>query len=329
VLFVNVPIGLAAVFVGRFVLPETARNHGHFDLAGAFTSTLGMVALVYGFVHAAESGWSSLETIGSFALGLALLGAFVFTEMRAESPITPLRLFASRNRSSALLARLFLIAGMFGMFFFLTQFLHGVLGYSNLETGIAFLPLTVAVFTMSQLSARYLQAKLGAHRLLILGISLSFLGMLGMTQLSESSNYLQLVVPLLVFGTGNGLAFVPLTTTSLDGVAPADAGAASGLVNVMQQVGGSLGLAVLVTVFGTASADAARHPKAGETAAAFSRHVFTVAADKAFWTAAAFLAATLLIVIFAIRTPGRPAPVAQPSAVEDTTEDAGELVFAE
>jgi MFS family permease len=191
------------------------------------------------------------------------------------------------------------------MFFFLTQFLHGVLGYSNLQTGFAFLPLTVAVFAMSQLSARYLLARLGAHRLMILGISLSTLGMLGLTQLSETSGYVSLLIPLVVFGSGNGLAFVPLTTTALDNVGPSDAGAASGLVNVMQQVGGSLGLAVLVTVFGTASTNAAKHPAPGQSAAELSRHVFTVAADKAFWTSFVFLVATLLLVIFAIRSPAK------------------------
>jgi EmrB/QacA subfamily drug resistance transporter len=325
VLFVNVPIGLVALFVARYVLPETPRNRGRFDLAGALTSTIGMISLVYGFVHAAEAGWSALETIGSFVLGVGLLGAFVLVELKAESPITPLRLFASRNRSSALLARLFLTAGMLGMFFFLTQFLNGVLGYSNLETGLAFLPLTVAVFTMSQLSARRLVTRFGGRRVLITGITMSTLGMLGLTQLSETSNYWSLLVPLLVFGAGNGLAFVPLTTFSLDGVGPADAGAASGLVNVMQQVGSSLGLAVLVTVFGTASADAARHPKAGLSASQISQHVFTVAADKAFWMAAAFLVVTLLLVIFAIKTP---APASAATA-ETAPEDASELILAD
>jgi hypothetical protein len=215
------------------------------------------------------------------------------------------------------------VAGMFGMFFFLTQFLHNVLGYSNLETGFAFLPLTVAVFAMSQLSARYLLGRLGAHRLLIIGISISTLGMLGLTQVSESSTYWSILLPLVVFGTGNGLAFVPLTTLSLDGVKPADAGAASGLVNAMQQVGGSLGLAVLVTVFGTASSDAARKaPARGQSAAEFSRHVFTVAADKAFWMGVVFLVATLLIVIFAVRTPA--AQVAPAEAAKAANADAAE-----
>jgi EmrB/QacA subfamily drug resistance transporter len=302
VLFVNVPIGVALLILGRGVLPETDRNRGRFDLAGALTSTLGMTALVYGFVHAASDGWANLATVGSFALGLALLAAFVVTELRAESPITPLRLFASRNRSSSYVARLLLVAGMMGMFFFLAQFLRGVLGYSDLKTGFAFLPLTVVVFIASQLSARLFVDRFGAQRVMIIGITFSTLGMLWLTQLSETSSYLDLVAPLMVFGLGNGLAFVPLTTAALDGVAPADAGAASGLVNVMQQVGGSLGLAVLVTVFGTASKDAQGHVDPGLSPTAAARHVFVVAADKSFWAATVFLIGTWLLVAFAIRT---------------------------
>ena len=187
------------------------------------------------------------------------------------------------------MARLLLVAGMMGMFFFLTQFLRGVLGYSDLKTGFAFLPLTAMVFTSSQLSARYLVDRFGAHRLMIIGISFSTLGMLWLTQFGEHSGYLSLVAPLLVFGMGNGLAFVPLTTAALDGVAPEDAGAASGLVNVMQQVGGSVGLAVLVTVFGSASRSAAADLPAGLSPAEAARHVFVVAADKSFWMATIFL----------------------------------------
>jgi MFS family permease len=212
-----------------------------------------------------------------------------------------LRLFADRNRSTAYVARLLLVAGMMGMFFFLTQFLRGVLGYSDLKTGFAFLPLTMIVFVASQISARSLVERFGDYRLMTVGITFSTLGMLWLTQLSASSGYLSIVGPLLVFGLGNGLAFVPLTTTALDGVAPEDAGAASGLVNVMQQVGGSLGLAVLVTVFGTVSTHAAQHPRAGETAAELARRSFVAGADRAFWTATLFLLGTWLLVTFAIR----------------------------
>jgi EmrB/QacA subfamily drug resistance transporter len=318
VLFVNVPIGVVLVVLARAVLPETDRQPGRFDLAGALTSTIGMTALVYGFVNAASDGWSDARTIGSFTVGAVLLAAFVLTELRAESPITPLRLFANRNRSSSYIARLLLVAGMMGMFFFLTQFLRGVLGYSDLKTGFAFVPLTAIVFIASQLSARYLVDLIGAHRLMIVGITFSTSGMLWLTQLGEHSGYLSLVGPLLVFGLGNGLAFVPLTTAALDGVDPRDAGAASGLVNVMQQVGGSLGLAVLVTVFGSASKSAAADLPPGLSKAEAARHVFVTAADRSFWTATIFLAGTLLLVTFAIRRERRADEelVAVPAAVD-------------
>jgi EmrB/QacA subfamily drug resistance transporter len=311
VLFVNVPIGLALLVLGRGVLPETERQHGRFDLAGAITSTVGMTALVYGFVHAATAGWSGPATLGAFAIGVLLLAGFVVTELRAESPITPLRLFASRNRTAAYVARLLMMAGMLGMFFFLTQFLRGVLGYSDLRTGFAFVPLTLVVFASSQLAARVLVDRLGAHRVMIVGIAFSTLGMLWLTQLSASSSYFDLIGPLLVFGLGNGSAFVPLTTAALDGVAPADAGAGSGLVNVMQQLGGSLGLAVLVTVFGTASKHAQQSVDPASSRADAARQVFVSAADHAFWAAAIFLAATWLLVTFVIR-PARPEPVLVP-----------------
>jgi EmrB/QacA subfamily drug resistance transporter len=322
VLFVNVPIGAVLVLLAIPSLTETPRQPGRFDLAGALTSTVGMAALVYGFVNAASDGWGDTRTIGSFAVGALLLAAFVLTELRAPAPITPLRLFADRNRATSYVARLFLVAGMMGMFFFLTQFLRGVLGYSDLVTGFAFLPLSFVVFASSQLSARYLVDRVGAHRLMIVGITFSTLGMLWLTQIGEHSGYGAVVGPLLVFGFGNGLAFVPLTTAALDGVDPADAGAASGLVNVMQQVGGSLGLAVLVTVFGTASTNAAHDLPSGLSRAEAARHVFVTAAGESFWAATAFLVATLLLVAFVMRGPGRRTP---PTPVEV---DAAELGLA-
>jgi MFS family permease len=257
-------------------------------------------------VHAASDGWSNVETVGSFALGLVLLAAFVAVEQRAESPITPLRLFADRNRASAYASRLMLVAGTMGMFFFLTQFLRGVLGYSDLKTGFAFLPLTLFLFVSSQLSARVLVERYGQRTIMIAGVTLSTLGMLWLTQLGASSGYFSLVGPLAVFGLGNGLAFVPLTTAAIDGVEPQDAGAASGLVNVMQQVGGALGLAVLVTVFGTVSQHTADNPHVGESATDLARRSFVDGADTAFWTATVSMVVTLFLVVFAIK-PSRPA----------------------
>lgn len=307
IFFVNVPIGLLLVVLVRAVLPETDRRRGALDVAGALTSTAGMTALVYGFVTAASHGWTTPATVTSFVAGIALLTVFVAVERRAEAPIVPLRLFADRNRSASYVGRLLLVAGMMGMFFFLTQFLQNVLGYSALQAGLAFLPLTVVLFAASQLSARVLVEKLGSKPLMTYGIALSTLGLLLLTRLSESSVYPELLATLLLFGAGNGLAFVPLTAASLHGVDPADAGAASGLVNVMQQVGGALGLAVLVTVFGTASSHADVVPGAG--AAAQAQHAFVVGADRAFLAAAAFLALTVVLVAAVVRTPTATAPL--------------------
>jgi predicted MFS family arabinose efflux permease len=234
-------------------------------------------------------------TIGAFGLGVLLLGLFVVLERRALEPITPLRLFADRSRNASYVARLFLVAGMFGMFFFMTQFLQDVLGYGPLETGLAFLPFSVALFVMSQLSARRLIERFGPKPLMVVGFSFSALAMLLMTQLSASSTYLSVLLPVLLFGFGNGLGFVPLTGASLAGVRQEDAGAASGLVNVMQQMGGALGLAVLVSVFGPAG-----RVVAGQSVAN-ARAAFVVGADHAFIAATLFVGATVLVLALAIR----------------------------
>jgi EmrB/QacA subfamily drug resistance transporter len=318
VLFVNVPIGIAVIAVALRVLPETARRSGHFDLAGAITSTLGMTGLVYGFVRVASSGWGDPVTLAAFALGVVLLAAFVAVEMRAQSPIVPLRLFADRDRAVSYVARLLLVAGMMGMFFFLTQFLQDVLHYSAVVAGLAFLPLTIVLFAASQLSARVLTARFPAKTVMAVGLTSSTLGLLWLTQLQATSSYSDLLFPLMLFGLGNGLAFVPLTSTSLRGVEPADAGAASGLVNVMQQVGGALGLAVLVTVFGSASRSAVS--PAGASAAEEAQHAFVVGADRGFFVAACFLAATVILVLVAIR----PQPKTD-TALSDLDSEAAEL----
>jgi EmrB/QacA subfamily drug resistance transporter len=297
VMFVNVPIGVALLVAAYAVLPETKRNTGHFDLAGALTSTVGMASLVFGFVHAATGGWGDGVTVGAFVLGVVLLTAFVLIERGARAPITPLRLFQDRNRVVSYVSRLLLVAGMFGMFFFLTQFLQNVLGYSPLMTGLGFLPLTVALFVSSQFGAR-VGSRVSSKVLIVVGFSLSMAALLWVSQLSVHSGYLSVLGPLVVVGVGNGLAFVPLTALALSGVEPRDAGAASGLINVTQQVGGALGLAVLVTVFGAAS----RSALAGSSGTAVAaRAAFVHGADVAFLVAAGFLVATLALVLVAIK----------------------------
>jgi EmrB/QacA subfamily drug resistance transporter len=301
VFLVNVPIGIAEVIAAWMVIGETPRVRGAFDLTGGLTSTVGVAALVYGFVRAATAGWSDPQTIIAFVIGAVLLVAFVLTEQRAESPITPLRLFADRDRTISYVARLFLVAGMFGMFFFLSQFLQDVLGYSPLATGVAFLPLTVAVFVASQLTARMLVERFGSKMLMVGGIALSTTGLFWLSHLSAGSGYISVVGPLLCFGIGNGVAFVPLTTIALAGVPAEDAGAASGLVNVMQQVGGSLGLAILVTIFGTVSRHALDHAPVGLSATEAAHHAFVAGATRVFQVSTGFLIVTLLLLTFAIK----------------------------
>jgi EmrB/QacA subfamily drug resistance transporter len=302
VLFINVPIGIAVVIIAPLFVAETPRQAGRFDLAGAVTSTAGVALLVYAFVRAAASGWGDHLALGAFGAAAVLLAAFLATETRARQPITPLRLFADVSRSGSFVARLLLIAGMFGVFYFLTQFLQQVMGFSPLRAGVAFLPLTATLFGLSRTAPR-LMPRLGAKPLMIIGMVPAIVSLAWLSRVSPATGYWSGVFgPMVLLGIGMGLVFVPLTTTSLAGVAPADSGAASSMVNVMQQVGGSLGLAVLVAVFGTASRDAQQHPLPGLTAAAQGQHVLAHGMATAFGLAAIFNVASLLVILALIRT---------------------------
>jgi EmrB/QacA subfamily drug resistance transporter len=301
VLFINVPIGIAVVAIAPLFVAETPRQAGRFDLAGAVTSTAGVASLVYGFVRAAANGWGDHLTLAAFGAAALLLAGFLAIESRVRQPITPLRLFADASRSGSFAARLLLIAGMFGVFFFLTQFLQKVMGFSPLRAGVAFLPLTAALFGMSRTAPR-LMPRLGAKPLMIIGMLPAIVSLAWLSRVSPATGYWSGVFgPMMLLGIGMGLVFVPLTTASLAGVAPADSGAASSMVNVMQQVGGALGLAVLVAVFGTASRNAQQHPLPGLTAAAQGQHVLAHGMATAFGLAAIFDVASLLVIVALIR----------------------------
>ncbi|MGW7548877.1 MFS transporter [Streptomyces sp. NPDC054770] len=258
VLFVNVPIGLLIVALTPQYINESERHPGRFDIAGALTSTLGMASLVYGFIRASENGWRDGLTLGSFAAAVVLLLAFVFIETRAKEPITPLRMFADRNRSGTYVIMLSLAAAMFGMFFYIVLFVQNVLGYSPIRAGLAFLPVTAAIAVGAGLSQRFLPV-LGPKPFMMTGSALVVVGLTWQTFIRPDSSYLGGILgPMLVFGFGMGLNFVTATVTAVSGVAQREAGAASGLLNAMQQVGGSLGLSILTTVFGSASKDEAK-----------------------------------------------------------------------
>jgi EmrB/QacA subfamily drug resistance transporter len=269
--FINVPVGAALMWLAPRYIEETEARSGHFDIQGAVTSTVGMTALVYGFVRAASNGWGDTITVASFSVGAALLTAFVMTERRALHPITPLRLFASRERTGAYVARMLVIGGMFSMFFFLSQYLQGVRHYSPLATGIAFLPMTLVMFSMVQTVPR-LTRRYGSAWLLIGGVSLAALGMTWLSRLTEDTPFFPgIAIPLVMLGLGMGAALAPLTAAGIAGVHPEDAGAASGVVNAAQQLGSALGLSVLVTVFAAAGDGAsARADLANGVAAALT-----------------------------------------------------------
>ncbi|WP_314619374.1 MFS transporter [Streptomyces stackebrandtii] len=253
VLFVNVPIGLLIAFLAPRYIEESERHPGRFDIAGAMTSTLGMAALVYGFIRASEKGWKDSLTVGSFVAAVILLVAFGLVESRAKEPITPLRMFAERNRSGTYIIMLSLSAAMFGMFFFIVLWVQDVLGYSPIQSGLAFLPVTVAIVTGAGLAQRLLPV-LGPKPCMVSGSAITGIGLFWLTFITSDSSYAGAVLgPMALFGFGMGLNFVTLTLTAVSGVAQHEAGAASGLLNATQQVCGSLGLSILVTVFGTAS----------------------------------------------------------------------------
>ncbi|UPK73541.1 MFS transporter [Nocardioidaceae bacterium SCSIO 66511] len=296
--FINVPVGVAIIALAPTYLPSSPRSTGRFDFAGAVLATLGVGAIVYGLVQAAEHGWQNSTTFEALALGFVLLAGFIAVERRSGQPITPLGLFAHRDRVVAYVSRLLLSAAMIGLFFFLTQFLQVVHGYGPVKTGLAFLPLTVMLFTFSQVSARVLLDRLGSRTVMIIGLSISTTALIPLALVDANTGYVSVLVSLVLFGVGNGLAFVPLTALGLTDVPHEHAGAASGLLNVTQQVGGALGLAVLVSVFGSAVRGA--DPTAA-TAIGRQHEVLTTGMAAAFLVALLFIATSVATIAVGVR----------------------------
>jgi predicted MFS family arabinose efflux permease len=232
----------------RAVLTETPRLRGSFDVVGALCATLGMGALVFGIIESGEGGWGSTRVLLSIVLGVVLLAALVVNESRVAQPIMPLRLFRSRERSGAYAARLLYLGAMIGFFFFTTQYLQDALGFTPLQAGLGFLPMSLVNFAVA-LAVPRLGARLPNGVLLAGGTAVTLAGMVWLSRAGLADAYLTSVaLPMVLIGAGQGLAFAPLTNAGIAGVAPADAGAASGLVNTAHQLGMALGLAVLSAV---------------------------------------------------------------------------------
>jgi EmrB/QacA subfamily drug resistance transporter len=253
VLFVNVPIGVAVTVAAPRALPKSAPRGGHLDVPGAVAVTAATTALVYGLIRAPVDGWGDAVTDASLTIAALLFGVFVLVERRSKNPLLPFRLLANRNRVASYAVMFCSAAAIFAVFFFLTQLLQNAFGYSPLQAGFAFLPFSLGIAVTSELVAKFL-AKVGPRLFSSLGPFLLAFGLLWLSRIDLQSTYARDILgPLLVLAIGLGFTFVPLTLGATSGIAPADRGIASALLNTSQQVGGTLGLAVLVTVATTVS----------------------------------------------------------------------------
>jgi EmrB/QacA subfamily drug resistance transporter len=250
IFIVNVPVGIATLALALRFVPESRADMPHraFDIAGAVTVTGGLVVLVYAIVKAQAYGWGSARTLGLGAIAIALLAAFVAIERRSRAPLMRLNIFRVRTLAVSDIVLLLVASGMFGMFFFASLYVQEILGYSPLRAGLAFLPVTAGI-VIGAGTAQQLIGRLGVRNVAIGGIALATVGMAILTQLPVHGTYLgNLLVGLLPMSIGMGLTFVPITLLATGGVSGNDAGLASGLFNTAQQVGGSLGLAILSTL---------------------------------------------------------------------------------
>ncbi len=256
----NLPVGAALWIAGARFLLETERQPGRLDLPGALASTLGFGALIWGVVETAETGWGAPLTLGAILGGLIMIGLFAFHEARASQPIMPLRLFADRERLGAYLSRFLFLGAMVTFFFFSTQFMQQVLGFSALAAGLGFLPMTLVNFAVA-LSGPRLASRISSVQQLVLGLVLTFLGMAWLSRAGLDSGYLAgVALPMVLIGAGQGFCFGPLTASGIARTARQDAGAASGLVNVSHQLGAAFGLGLMAAIAATAEADLAGAP---------------------------------------------------------------------
>ncbi len=297
IFFVNVPVGVVTVLLATRFVPESRANLGHrtFDLAGAATVTGGLIVIVFAIVKAQSYGWGSARTIGLIALGLALLAAFVVIERRSDAPLMRLGIFRIRTLAVADGVLLLVASGMFGMFFFASLYVQEILGYSPLKAGLAFLPVTVGIVIGAGL-AQQLIKRFGVRNVAVGGITLAAAGLAVLTQLPVHGSYLgNLLSGLLPMSIGMGLTFVPITLLATGGVPENDSGLASGLFNTAQQIGGSLGLAILSTLAASQTTSLLNSGVAAIPARVSGYHV-------AFAAAAGMLALGAVIMAVGLRT---------------------------
>jgi EmrB/QacA subfamily drug resistance transporter len=314
VLFVNVPIGVAAMFVApRLVDESRAEERTGIDVLGAVLVTAGLVVLVYGLVDAENAGWGSTRTVGLLASSIVLLAAFLAVELRAKHPIMPLRIFRNRSVASADSVALLVGASLFAMFFFISLYLQQVLGYSALKAGLAYLPLAVSIILSAGIASQ-LVTRAGPKPVLVSGLVLTTIGLVLFGGVSPEGSYLgDVLLPEIIVAVGLGFAFVPLTIAAVAGVREREAGLASGLVNTAQQVGGALGLAILSTVANSRTDDVLASA-GGPPRPAVVRDALTEGFQAAFLAGAGLAAAGIILALVAIpRIRAADAAVEQPA----------------
>ena len=302
IFFVNVPVGILTVIATLRYVPESRADlkHRTFDLAGAVTVTAGLVVLVYAIVKAQAFGWGSGRTIGLIVLAFVLLAAFVAIERRSVAPLIRLSIFRVRTLTVADVTLLLVASGLFGMFFFASLYVQEILGYSPLHAGLAFLPVTGGIVVGAGI-AQPLVKRVGVRNLAVFGIVLATIGMVVLAQVPVHGTYAGNLLPgLLPMSIGMGLVFVPITLMATGGVDKNDAGLASGLFNTAQQVGGSLGLAILSTLAAskTSSILTGLH---GSASTAATNAAKVSGYHVAFIAAAVMLAAGAVILATAVR----------------------------
>jgi EmrB/QacA subfamily drug resistance transporter len=312
-LYVNLLFALPAAMGALTLLrnPERTAHRPRLDLPGTAAASGGLFALVYGFSNAETHGWGAPLTVGMLAGGVALLAGFVAWQRRAAQPLLPLRVVLDRNRGGSYLAIGIAGMGMFGVFLFLTYYLQRNLGFSPVKSGLAFLPLSAVIIATATTATTKLLPRFGARPLMTSGMVLASLGMVVLAQLGPHSSYAAHILPALILqALGMGLVFAPAMSGATLGVAPSDAGVASAMVNTSQQVGGSIGTAVLSTLANTAAASfvVGQRPTASVLADA-AVHGYTTA----FWWAAGIFAVGAAVTGLVVRS-GAPqyAPAAEP-----------------
>jgi EmrB/QacA subfamily drug resistance transporter len=318
IFFVNIPLGIAVLAVTPWLVAESRAElaHRHFDVAGASTITAGLMLLVYAITRTSEHGWSDGVTVGLLAAAAALIAAFLGIEARSPAPLLPLRIFRLRTLLAANAVVLMVGASAFAQFFLLALYLQQVLRYSAMQTGVAFVAISVTIVIGSNI-AQALTTRLGARPVLTSGLLLTAAGGALFAQMPAGGHYFWDVFPgLILSGIGLALSFVPVTIAGLNGVQPADAGVASGMLNTSRQIGGSIGLAVVTTIAATATT----HYADSHGVLAFSGQALTHGFQVAFYVLIGVSVVGAVLAAAFVESKPKPKPKVAPQAEPEPVE---------